>query len=145
MPAAANGPQHKTRSRPSDVAGNLSTGWTAVALLMLFRDVHELFRPGLIDQMRAGTVNGTEMTDALLLVAGAGVILMVVMSLLVRMLPWRAARWSVLLVAPLTMISIAAAGLHDADDVLFAATQGLLLGGMMVVAWRTPAYDQQRD
>ncbi|MGB5953510.1 MAG: hypothetical protein WBG57_13470 [Ornithinimicrobium sp.] len=121
---------------------NLSTGWTGVALLMLFRDVHELFRPGVIDQMRSGAVNGTQMSEGLLLVAGASVILMVAMSLLVRLVPWGLARWAVLVVAPLTMAGIAAAGLHDADDVLFAVVQALLLLAMMILAWRTASPEQ---
>ena len=45
----------------------LSALWIFFLLNMLFRDIHELFRPGLLEEMMTGIVNGTHITDQALL------------------------------------------------------------------------------
>jgi len=44
--------------------------WTFVFLNMIFRDLHELGRPGLLQEMITGVVNGVQITDGLLLIGG---------------------------------------------------------------------------
>lgn len=119
-----------------DVLQLLVTGWTSVALLALFRDVHDLFRPGLLDQMRAGVVDGTPVTDSVLVAGGVGVLVVVAMPVLLRAAPWRIARPAAVALAPVTAVVLLANGLHDADDVMFAVAQVALLAWLGVTAFR---------
>lgn len=48
----------------------LSTLWVFVLLTVIFRDIHELFRQGFLEEIMSGEVNGVEMTETTLLIAG---------------------------------------------------------------------------
>lgn len=46
-----------------DRKAKLSAAWVFVLLNVIFRDLHELFRPGMLAEMTTGTVNGVQMTE----------------------------------------------------------------------------------
>jgi hypothetical protein len=52
-----------------DMKALLSTSWIFVLLNVIFRDIHELFRPELLKEMMAGTVNGVHITEELVLLS----------------------------------------------------------------------------
>jgi hypothetical protein len=83
----------------------LSTAWIFVLLNVIFRDLHELFRPGMLQEMLSGTVNGVTVTDQVLLLGGIMLQLPLAMVLLSRVLPDRASRWANV-VAALAAIAI---------------------------------------
>ena len=47
----------------TDMKAKLSTLWIFVLLNIIFRDIHEFFRPGLLEEMMTGVVNGTQVTE----------------------------------------------------------------------------------
>jgi hypothetical protein len=117
----------------------LSTAWIFVLLNAIFRDLHELFRPGMLQEMLSGTVNGVTVTDQDLLLAGAMLQLPLAMVLLSRLLPDRASRWANL-VAALAAIAVflvptLVTTTPDPDDLLFAVVE---LAGLVFIigyAW----------
>jgi hypothetical protein len=125
-----------TPATASDTPTLLSTLWIFVLLTTLFRDVHELFRPGFLDEVLTGVVNGTAMTEPLLLGAGIMVEAQVAMVVLARVLPRRANRWANVVVGLLALIATAAitgSSGPDLDDVFFAT---VTIAALLVIVWR---------
>ena len=63
----------------------LTVLWTFVVLNFFARDIHELGRPGILEQMMSGTFDGVQITEALMLLGGVMIeipILMTVLALL---------------------------------------------------------------
>lgn len=115
----------------------LSTLWIFVLLNMLFRDIHELFRPGMLEQMISGTVNGTEITPVLMLVGGVMLELAIVMVLLSRVLPYRINRWANIGVGVITLgFVFAYSTAPDLDDLFFTAVESVALVIIVGTAWR---------
>jgi hypothetical protein len=52
------------------IRSRLSALWVFVLINMLLQDLHELLRAGQLEEMISGVVNGTRVTEELLLVAG---------------------------------------------------------------------------
>src|SRR3990172_13351841 len=86
-----------------DTKTTLSTLWIFVLLNVIFRDIHELFRPELLEEMMAGVVNGVHITDELLLLGGIGMEILIAMVILSRVLPYRVNRWANIIVAPISI------------------------------------------
>jgi len=117
----------------------LSTLWICVLITMLVRDIHELFRPGLLEEMMSGTVNGVAMTETTLLAAGIVLELAVVMIILSKVLPYTINRWLNLLLAPLMIVFMFVSGPADLDDLFFRGMQIIFLTSLMWLAWRWPS------
>ena len=64
----------------------LSAAWIFMLLNVIFRDLHELFRPGMLAEMMTGTVNGIGMTEQTLLLAGIALEIPIGMVILSRVL-----------------------------------------------------------
>jgi hypothetical protein len=117
----------------------LSTAWIFVLLNVIFRDLHELFRPGMLEEMLSGTVNGVTVTDQVLLLAGVMLQLPLAMVLLSRVLPDRASRWANLVAAlasvAIVLVPTLVTSTPDLDDLLFAAAE--LVGLLFIIgsAW----------
>jgi hypothetical protein len=126
----------------------LSTAWIFVMLNAIFRDIHELLRPGKLAEMLSGTVNGVTVTDQDLLLGGLLVQLPLSMVLLSRVLPDRASRWTNLFAAPaalaILLIPTLVMSTPDPDDLLFAAVE--LVGLLFIIGyawtWRTRTIDE---
>lgn len=114
----------------------LSTLWIFVLLNALFRDVHELFRPGVLEQMIAGNVNGTEITEHVILLGGVLLEVPLAMVVLARLLQPRISRIANLVVAVATVPLLLGGGIRDLDDGFFAAVQVTSLVGLAWLAWR---------
>jgi hypothetical protein len=52
------------------IRSRLSALWVFVLINMLLQDLHELLRAGQLEEMISGVVNGTRVTEELLLLAG---------------------------------------------------------------------------
>jgi hypothetical protein len=130
------------RSASIDRKSVLSTAWTFVLLNVIFRDLHELFRPGMLREMLSGTVNGVTVTDQVLLLGGIMLQLPLAMVLLSRVLPDRASRWANLVAAlatiAITLVQTLVTSTPDPDNLLFAAAElvGLLFITGSAWTWR---------
>jgi len=117
----------------------LSTAWIFVLLNVIFRDLHELFRPGMLQEMLSGTVNGVTVTDQVLLLGGIMLQLPLAMVLLSRVLPDRASRWANVVAAlaaiAIVLVPTLVTSTPDPDDLLFAAAE--LVGLLFIIgsAW----------
>ncbi len=63
----------------------LSTLWIFVLLNLIFRDIHEFFRAGLLEEMMTGVVNGNQVTEQVMLIGAFMVEIPILMVLLSRL------------------------------------------------------------
>ncbi len=119
-----------------DMKAKLSTLWIFFLLNLIFRDIHDLFRPGLLEQMMTGVVNGTQVTDELLLLGGIMVEIPISMVLLSRLLNYRLNRWANIIAGSITLTSIIANKPIDLDDVFFTTIEIIALGAIVWLAWQ---------
>jgi len=120
----------------TDIKALLSTAWIFAILNVIFRDIHELFRPGYLQEIMTGVVNGNKMTEGLLLVAGIAVEISIAMVLLSRVLPYHYNRPANIIIAPLTILSLFANGINDLDDMWFLGIATVTLIFIMWTAWQ---------
>lgn len=118
----------------------LSTLWIFLLLNLIFRDIHEFLRPGFLHEAMTGTLNGTELTDELFLVAGILLEVPIAMVLLSRVLPIRPNRWANISAAIIALGIVVGGSPQDMDDMFFAVVEAITLGAVVLVAWtwRTP-------
>ena len=117
----------------------LSTLWIFVLLNMIFRDIHELGKPGLLEEMMTGIVNGTQVTDELLLLGGIMVEVIIVMVILARVLEVRFNRWANIIVGAISiMLVISNNTAPDLDDMFFAVIEVTALVVIIWYAWTWP-------
>ncbi len=121
-----------------DMKAKLSISWIFVLLNVIFRDIHELFRPGLLAEMMIGTVNGVQMTEGILLVAGIVLEIPIAMVLLSRVLPYRINRWANLIAGVIAIPLVIGIGPKDLDDMFFATIEVVSLTLLIWFAWKWP-------
>jgi hypothetical protein len=119
-----------------DMKAKLSTLWIFVLLNVIFRDIHELFRPGFLAEMMTGTVNGNPMTEGFLLLAGIMLEIQIAMVILSRMLKYRINRWANIIAGLISMASIIVVGVNDLDDIFFAGVEIVALVLIVWFAWK---------
>ena len=84
-----------------------------------------------------GVVNGVEVTDALLLVAGIGLELALVMIVLSRILRHAINRWANIIVGAITVVLTVLSNLQpDLDDLFFATVEIMALISIIWLAWK---------
>lgn len=125
-----------------DMKALLSTLWLFGLLNVIFRDIHELFRPGFLAEIMTGTVNGVAMTEGLLLQAGIMLEILIVMVPLSRLLPYSLNRWANIIVGILAIVYVIGSGTNDLDDTFFAAVEVVTLAGIVWLAWKWPKSPQ---
>lgn len=125
---------------PINTRSKLTLLWTFLALNMLFKDFHDLFRPGMIDEMRDGVVNGIQVTEGIMLAGGVFVEIILVMILISALAGYRINRFVNLLWPSIAVFFIAIGDKHDLDDYWFAAVKIVTLASIFVIAyrWRNP-------
>ncbi|MDP5274950.1 DUF6326 family protein [Chengkuizengella axinellae] len=116
----------------------LSTLWIFVLLNITFRDIHQLFKAGFLEEMMTGTVNGVVITEEFMLIAGILFEIPIVMIVLSRVLRYTANRWTNIIAGVLTIIFIIANGVSDLDDIFFVTVQ--IIGLLIIIwyAWKWP-------
>ena len=124
--------------RTMKMTANLSTLWIFVFLNVIFRDIHEFFRPGFLEEIMTGTVNGAQMTEGMLLVAGILLEIPIAMVILSRVLDYRLNRWANVIVPALTVGFIFSNGVTDLDDIFFTTVEAATLALIAWTAWRWP-------
>lgn len=119
----------------------LSTLWIAELLMTLFRDMHEILRPGFVDELaHSGTVYGVRVSDGALVGSGVVLVFMVSVVVLARILPRRSNRRVNFVAAAFMALGVLASWPKDSDDLLFGAVQLLGVGliVMLCARWRDP-------
>ena len=106
---------HKTIGM--DIKALLSTLWIFVLFNMIFRDLHEFGRPGFIEEIMTGIVNGVQITEELMLLGGIMAEVPISMVLLSRVLNYRINRWANIFAGTTTIAMIINNGVKDLDDI----------------------------
>jgi hypothetical protein len=111
--------------------------WIFVFLNMIFRDLHEFGRPGLIQEMMTGVVNGVQITDGLLLIGGIMIEIPLLMLPLTQLLQFKVNRlanmWIGALMIPLMIFNY---NPLDLDDIFFLVFEIAALLLIIWYAWR---------
>ncbi|MGJ8569489.1 MAG: DUF6326 family protein [Hoeflea sp.] len=117
----------------------LSVLWIFVVLNFFARDIHELGRPGMLEQMMSGTIDGVQITEALMLFGGVMIEIPILMTVLPLLLPQRINRWANAGASLLSMGMIIAMNLNpDLDNIFFMSIQLVALVAISRVAWLWP-------
>jgi len=119
-----------------NINGQLSTLWVFVVLNFFARDIHELGRPGMLEQVMSGVVDGVVITDGLMLIGGIMFeipILMILLSVVLR----RAINRCVTIVGALMTLAIIAVNnmQPDLDNIFFMVIQIAALFAIIRIAW----------
>ena len=115
----------------------LSILWVFIILNFFARDIHELGRPGMLEQMMSGTIDGVVVTDMLMLIGGIMIEIPILMTILALLLPHGMNRWANIGVGLLTMVMIVAMNLKpDLDNVFFMSIQLVALIAIVGIAWQ---------
>ena len=115
----------------------LSTLWIFVLLNLFARDIHELGRPGMLEQMMTGVIDGVEITEGLMLIGGIMIEIPILMVLLSQILPFRISRGANIGAGILTTMIVVSTNLNpDLDNMFFLVIKIAALIGIVWVAWR---------
>jgi len=106
----------------------LTVLWIFIVLNFFARDIHELGRSGMLEQMMSGVIDGVEITEALMLLGGVMIEIPILMAVLALVLPRRINRWTNAGASLLTAAMIIAANLDpDLDNLFFMIIQLIAL------------------
>ncbi|MEM6437358.1 MAG: DUF6326 family protein [Cyanobacteria bacterium P01_D01_bin.115] len=119
-----------------ETKSKLSALWMVFLFNIIFRDIHEFVEPGFIEEALTGTVNGTPVTEHMLLLGGVMIQVPIAMVLLSRVLPYGANRWTNMIVAMLYGLLVPAFGTTDLDDTFHLVMEAAALSTVIWVAWR---------
>ncbi len=125
---------HKTIGM--DIKTLLSTLWSFVLFNIIFRDLHEFGRPGFLEEIMTGIVNGVQITEELMLLGGIMAEVPISMVLLSRVLKYRVNRWANIIAGAITMAFVINNGVKDLDDIFFAAIEIVALALIVWCAWK---------
>ena len=119
-----------------EMKARLSTLWIFVLLNMIFRDIHELFRPGMLEEMMT-LLNSGQITEGLLLLGGIMIEIPIAMVPLSQILKSNVNRWTNMIVAIVTMALVFLNNTTpDLDDIFFAAIETISLALIIWYAWQ---------
>ena len=119
-----------------DIKALLSTLWIFVLFNMIFRDLHEFGRPGFLEEIMTGIVNGVQITEGLMVLGGIMAEVPISMVLLSRVLKYRVNRWANIIAGVITISFVINNGVRDLDDVFFAAIEVAALTIIVWCAWK---------
>ncbi len=118
----------------------LSVLWIFIILNFFARDIHELIRPGMLEQMMSGTIDGVVVTEVLMLLGWLMIEIPILMTILALLLPHGINRWANIVVGLLTMAMIVTMNLKpDLDNVFFMGIQLIALIAIIGIAWQWQA------
>ena len=112
----------------------LSTLWIFVLLNLIFRDIHEFFRAGLLEEMMTGVVNGNQVTEQVMLIGAFMVEIPILMVLLSRILNYRINRWANIIIGAVTIALVIGMGQKDLDDIFFGTVEVIALSAIIWLA-----------
>ncbi|MGB3655263.1 MAG: DUF6326 family protein [Rivularia sp. (in: cyanobacteria)] len=119
-----------------DIKALLSTLWIFVLFNMIFRDLHEFGRPGFLEEIMTGIVNGVQITEGLMLLGGIMAEIPISMVLLSRVLKYKINRWANIIAGAITIVIVIQNGAADLDDMFFATIEIVSLSFIVWCAWK---------
>ena len=119
----------------------LSGFWLFVLLNIIFRDLHEFATASAIEEIMSGVINGTKITEELLLIGFVLVEIPISMVLLSRIQKYRINRWANIIASIVTIAVTASALPGDLDDRAFAAVEIAALVAIIWFAWKWSEQD----
>ena len=128
------------KNHTDDPRALLSMLWVFIVLNFFARDLHELGRPGMLEQVMSGTIDGVRITEALMLLGGVMIEIPILMTVLSMLLPQFINRWTNVGAGLFTMIIIVVNNLSpDLDNVFFMSIQLIALVAIVRIAcrWRS--------
>ncbi|MGB3242969.1 MAG: DUF6326 family protein [Sulfitobacter sp.] len=115
----------------------LSILWVFIILNFFARDIHEFGRPGMLEQMISGTIDGVVVTEVLMLIGGIMIEIPILMTVLALLLPHGLNRWANIGVGILTMVMLVAMNIKPVlDNVFFMGIQLMALIAIVGIAWQ---------
>ncbi|MGJ8528415.1 DUF6326 family protein [Maritalea sp.] len=117
----------------------LSTLWVFLLLNMVFRDIHEIGTAEFLNEALTGKVNGTVITDELMLIGFVLVEIPLAMIIASLFLPDRICKWITIFAATLTGAILALGLPGDLDDRAFAAVEFIALSSICWIGWQLPS------
>ncbi|MEM6403850.1 MAG: DUF6326 family protein [Cyanobacteria bacterium P01_D01_bin.116] len=124
-----------------DTRALLSTLWIFILFNMIFRDLHEFARPGFLEEIMTGTVNGVQITEPLMLIGGIMAEIPISMVLLSQILNYKVNRWANVIAGALTIAFVINNGVKDLDDIFFAIIEVVSLSFIIWIALRWRNYN----
>ncbi len=119
-----------------NVRSLLSTLWIFVCLNIFAKDMHELGRPGMLEQVMSGVIDGVVVTDTLMLVGGMMIEIMIVMVLLSIILPHRLNRRFNIGIGVVSVgITIWTNTNPDLDNIFFMVINLMALASIIWISW----------
>ena len=123
-------------SNENDLRPTLSMLWLFAILNMVFRDIHEFTMASTLNEILSVTINGSPMSETVLLFGAFAVELLLLGFLLTALLPPRTSR-----ILNLVLVPVAVAGMlyippADPDDIFFAVVQLCAFAAAFALAWR---------
>jgi hypothetical protein len=119
-----------------DRRAKLSSLWVFVFFNMIFRDLHEFGRPGFLEEVKSGVVNGVQVTEVLMLIGGIMIAVPLLILPLTQFLLLKANRRANLIIGALHLVmTLAVNSAPDLDDVFFALIEIAALLLILRLAW----------
>ncbi len=115
----------------------LSFLWVFILLNIIVKDIHDLFRPGLLEEMQSGMVNGNKITEELMLIGGILLEAPILMIILSQFLPYKINKWLNISIALLSTITLFMNLPKDLDDIFFLITTTFGLLTIVIFTWRS--------
>ena len=120
----------------TDTKATLSTLWIFLLFNITFHHLHDFFRPGLLEEMMTGIVDGNQVTDELILVGSIMMEIPIAMVLLSRILNYRVNRWLNIIAGTIAISLIIGTGVKDLDDIFFAIIEVVSVSIIIWTAWK---------
>ena len=115
----------------------LSTLWIFVILNIFARDIHELGRPGMLEQVMSGVVDGVTITPGLMLLGGIMFEVFLVMVVLSQVLKHRTNRCVNMIMGLIAIAIVVMTNLSpDLDNIFFMVVEIISLVSIIGFAWR---------
>ena len=115
----------------------LSTLWIFVILNIFARDIHELGRPGMLEQVMSGVVDGVTITPGLMLLGGIMFEVFLVMVVLSQVLKHRTNRCVNMIMGLIAIAIVVMTNLSpDLDNIFFMIIEIITLVSIIGIAWR---------
>ena len=108
----------------------LSTLWIFVLLNIIFRDLHEFFRAGMMEEI----ITLTPVSEQMMLIGGIMMEIPILMVLLSRILDYRINRWVNIIIGAITIALVIGMGTKDLDDIFFATIEVIALSAIIWLA-----------
>ncbi len=130
-----------TGSDMLDTKAKLSTLWIFILLNVIFADIHGFFKPRFLEEIMTGSVNGTQLTEELFLLAAIGLEIPIAMVLLSRVLKYRVNRWANIIGGAISIMFVIVSEVHDLDDMFFATVEVIDMLLIIWYAWTWPKHE----